>query len=105
MVGVSGGERGIRGFVVALDANTGDQVWKSYTVPAPGEPGNDTWPGDSWRTGGAPVWVTGSFDPQLGLTYWGTGNPGPWTGDARAGDACCAYAVVAFDAVIGALKA
>ena len=77
MVGVSGGERGIRGFVVALDANTGEQIWKTYTVPAPGEPGNDTWPGDSWRTGGAPVWVTGSFDPKLGLTYWGTGNPGP----------------------------
>jgi len=105
MVGVSGGERGIRGFVVALDPETGEQIWKSYTVPAPGEPGNDTWPGDSWRTGGAPVWVTGSFDPQLGLTYWGTGNPGPWTGDARPGDNLYTNSVIALDVETGALKA
>jgi alcohol dehydrogenase (cytochrome c) len=104
MVGVSGGERGIRGFVVALDASTGEQVWKTYTVPAPGEPGNDTWPGDSWRTGGAPVWVTGSFDPKLGLTYWGTGNPGPWTGDARPGDNLYTNSVIALDVETGALK-
>jgi alcohol dehydrogenase (cytochrome c) len=103
MVGVSGGERGIRGFVVALDASTGEEVWKSYTVPAPGEPGNDTWPGDSWRTGGAPVWITGSFDPALGLTYWGTGNPGPWTGDQRPGDNLYTNSVVAFDVETGAL--
>ena len=105
MVGVSGGERGIRGFVVALDANTGEQVWKTYTVPAPGEPGSDTWPGDSWRTGGAPVWVTGSFDPKLGLTYWGTGNPGPWTGDTRPGDNLYTNSVIALDVETGALKA
>jgi alcohol dehydrogenase (cytochrome c) len=104
MVGVSGGERGIRGFVVALDANTGEQVWKSYTIPAPGEPGNDTWPGDSWKTGGAPVWVTGSYDPKLGLTFWGTGNPGPWTGDTRPGDNLYTNSVVAFDVETGALK-
>jgi len=104
MVGVSGGERGIRGFVVALDAETGEQVWKTYTIPAPGEPGNDTWPGDSWRTGGAPVWITGSFDPELGLTYWGTGNPGPWTGDARPGDNLYTNSVVALDIETGALK-
>jgi alcohol dehydrogenase (cytochrome c) len=104
MVGVSGGERGIRGFVVALDAETGEQAWKTYTVPAPGEPGNDTWPGDSWRTGGAPVWITGSFDPELGLTYWGTGNPGPWTGDARPGDNLYTNSVIALDVETGALK-
>ena len=86
MVGVSGGERGIRGFVVALDAESGKEIWKTYTIPAPGEPGHESWPGDSWKTGGGPVWVTGSFDPALGLTYWGTGNPGPWTGDRRPGD-------------------
>jgi alcohol dehydrogenase (cytochrome c) len=79
-------------------------VWKSYTIPAPGEPGNDTWPGDSWRTGGAPVWVTGSFDPKLGLTYWGTGNPGPWTGDTRPGDNLYTNSVVAFDVETGALR-
>ena len=104
MVGVSGGERGIRGFVVALDAKTGEQVWKTYTIPAPGEPGNDTWPGDSWRTGGAPVWVTGSFDPKLGLTYWGTGNPGPWMGDARPGDNLYTSSVIALDVQTGKLS-
>ncbi len=104
MVGVSGGERGIRGFVVALDAETGEQVWKTYTIPAPGEPGSDTWPGESWRTGGAPVWITGSFDPELGLTYWGTGNPGPWTGDARPGDNLYTNSVIALDVETGALK-
>jgi alcohol dehydrogenase (cytochrome c) len=104
MVGVSGGERGIRGFVVALDAATGDEVWKSYTIPGPGEFGNDTWPGDSWQTGGAPVWVTGSYDPELGLTYWGTGNPGPWFGEARPGDNLYANSVVAFDVDTGELR-
>ena len=104
MVGVSGGERGIRGFVTALDADTGTEVWKTYTIPGPGEPGNDTWPGDSWRTGGAPVWVTGTFDPDLNLTYWGTGNPGPWIGDARPGDNLYTNSVIALDADTGELK-
>jgi alcohol dehydrogenase (cytochrome c) len=104
MVGVSGGERGIRGFVTALDAQTGEQAWKTYTVPGPGEPGHDTWPGESWRTGGAPVWITGSYDPELGLTYWGTGNPGPWTGDVRPGDNLYANSVIALDVDTGALK-
>jgi alcohol dehydrogenase (cytochrome c) len=105
MVGVSGGERGIRGFVTALDAETGDEVWKSYTIPGPGEPGNDTWPADAWEHGGAPVWVTGTFDPGLNLTYWGTGNPGPWIGDARPGDNLYTNSVVAFDADSGELRA
>jgi alcohol dehydrogenase (cytochrome c) len=106
MVGVSGGERGIRGFVAALDAETGDQVWKTYTVPAPGEPGSDTWPpGDSWKTGGGPVWVTGSYDPKLGLTYWGTGNPGPWTGDTRPGDNLYTSSVIALEVDTGKLRA
>ena len=104
MVGVSGGERGIRGFVAALDPGTGDEVWKAYTIPGPDEPGNDTWPGDSWRTGGAPVWITGSFDPELNLTYWGTGNPGPWIGDTRPGDNLYTNSVVALDADTGELK-
>jgi len=104
MVGVSGGERGIRGFVTALDAETGDEVWKTYTIPGPGEFGNDTWPGDTWQTGGAPAWVTGTFDPELNQTYWGTGNPGPWIGDARPGDNLYANSVVALDADSGELK-
>ncbi|MCY4026916.1 MAG: PQQ-binding-like beta-propeller repeat protein [Acidobacteria bacterium] len=86
MVGTSGGELGIRGFVAALDAETGNEVWKTYTIPAPDEPGGDTWPGDTWRTGGASVWATATYDPELNQTYWGTGNPGPWMGDARPGD-------------------
>ena len=76
-MGVSGGERGIRGFVTSLDADSGNEVWKTYTIPGPGEPGNDSWPGESWRTGGAPVWVTGTFDPELNLTYWGPAIPAP----------------------------
>jgi alcohol dehydrogenase (cytochrome c) len=104
MVGVSGGERGIRGFVTALDAETGGTLWKTYTVPAPGEPHHDTWPEDTWRTGGAPVWITGSYDPSLGLTYWGTGNPGPWTGDVRPGDNLYANSVIALDVDTGELR-
>jgi alcohol dehydrogenase (cytochrome c) len=104
MVGVSGGELGIRGFVVALDAETGAEVWKTFTIPAPGEPGNETWPGESWRTGGAPVWITGHYDPALGLTYWGTGNPGPWIGDQRPGDNLYTNSVLALDVRTGALR-
>jgi alcohol dehydrogenase (cytochrome c) len=104
MVGVSGGERGIRGFVTALDANTGDEIWKTYTIPAPGEPHSDSWPGDTWQTGGAPVWVTGTYDPALNVSYWGTGNGGPWTGDTRPGDNLYANSVIALDVTTGALR-
>ena len=105
LVGVSGGEWGIRGFIQAFDAMTGEQVWKTHTIPAPNEPGGKTWPGDSWRTGGAPTWITGTFDPKLNLIYWGTGNPAPWIGDARPGDNLYANSVVALDADSGAIKA
>ena len=104
MVGASGGERGIRGFVAAFDPDTGDEIWRSHTVPGPGEPGNETWPGDTWKTGGASIWITGSYDPELNLTYWGTGNPGPWIGDQRPGDNLYTNSVVAFDADTGELK-
>jgi alcohol dehydrogenase (cytochrome c) len=67
MVGVSGGEFGIRGFVQAFDPKTGEPAWKTYTVPGPGEPGHDSWPGDSWQRGGVPVWVTGSYDTSTKL--------------------------------------
>jgi len=105
MVGVSGGEFGIRGFVQAFDTETGNPVWKTYTVPGPGEPGHDGWPGDTWKTGGVPVWITGSYDPQLNLTYWGTGNAGPFTSEVRRGDNLYATSVIALDADTGALKA
>ena len=104
MVGVSGGEWGIRGFVAALDASTGDEVWKTYTIPAPGEPGSESWPGDSWKTGGVPVWITGSYDPASELTYWGTGNGGPWTGDIRDGDNLYATSVIALEVDTGKLR-
>jgi alcohol dehydrogenase (cytochrome c) len=105
MVGVSGGELGIRGFVVALNAETGEEVWRTYTVPGPGEPGNDSWPEGAWRTGGAAVWLTGHYDPDLGLTYWGTGNPGPWIGDQRPGDNLYTNSVIALAIDTGELVA
>jgi alcohol dehydrogenase (cytochrome c) len=105
VVGVGGGEFGIRGFVAAYDARTGKEVWRFYTIPGPGEPGHDTWKGDAWKTGGGSIWVTGSYDPALNLTYWGVGNPGPdWNPDQRPGDNLYTDSVVALDADTGALK-
>lgn len=158
MVGVSGGEYGVRGYVAAYDANgapaegvaaaggdpaavasnaattppggaddsgaaavqaaaetiepaageseeprRGKQLWRTYTVPAPGEPGGDTWPGDTWQRGGASVWITGSYDPATGIAYWGTGNASPWMPDERAGDNLYANSVVALDDESGKL--
>jgi alcohol dehydrogenase (cytochrome c) len=111
IAGVAGGEHGIRGFIAAFDVNTGKEVWRFNTVPGPGEPGFETWlgpdgkPNDSWMHGGAPIWVTGSFDPSTNLTYWGTGNAGPdWDGDARLGDNLYSSSVIALDADTGKLK-
>src|SRR5438132_4985043 len=105
IVGVAGGEYGIRGFIAAFDAQTGKEVWKFHIIPEPGEPGHDTWPGDSWMHGGGSVWVTGSYDPALNLTYWGTGNPGPdWNPAQRKGDNLYTDSVVALDADTGRLK-
>jgi alcohol dehydrogenase (cytochrome c) len=103
--GPSGGEYGIRGFVAAFDANSGKEVWRFNTVPGPKEPGNETWAGDSWKHGGGPIWVTGSYDPETNLTFWGVGNPGPdWNGDGRAGDNLYSCSVIALDADTGKLK-
>ncbi len=105
LVGCSGGELGIRGFVAAFDPDSGKQIWRTYTVPAPGEPGSETWPqGDQWKTGGGPVWVTGTYDPDTNLTFWGTGNGGPWMGDRRPGDNLYTSSTVALDAATGAIK-
>ncbi len=105
IVGVAGGEFGIRGFVAAWDVNTGKEAWRFYTVPGPGEPGHETWSGDSWMHGSAPAWETGSYDPETNLTFWGTGNPGPdWNGDARKGDNLYSCSVVALAADTGKLK-
>ena len=91
IVGPAGGDYGVRGFLAAFDARTGREVWRFKTIPEPGEPGHESWAGDSWKTGGAPIWVTGSYDPELNLTYWGTGNPGPdWDGSKRPATTCTA---------------
>ena len=105
MVGASGGEFGIRGFVAGFDVETGKEKWRTYTVPAPGEPGSETWPkGDHWKTGGAPVWVTGNYDPETNLAYWGTGNGGPTIGDQRPGDNLYVTSTLALDVATGAIK-
>ena len=77
IVGVTGGEYGVRGFIDAYNAKTGKRVWRFWTVPAKGEPGGDTWLADSWKRGGGAAWMTGTFDPALNTLYWGIGNPGP----------------------------
>lgn len=105
MVGASGGETGIRGFVAAYDANSGKEVWRMYTVPAPGEPGSQTWPkGDQWKNGGGSVWVTGNYDPETNLAFWGTGNGGPWMGDQRPGDNLYTSSTIAIDVATGKIK-
>jgi alcohol dehydrogenase (cytochrome c) len=105
VVGMAGGEYGVRGFLDAYDAKTGKRAWRFWTIPGPGEPGNDTWKGDSWKTGSAATWVTGAFDPETNLVYWGTGNPGPdWNGDVRAGDNLYSDCIVALNADTGKLK-
>jgi len=104
VVGVAGGEFGIRGFLAAYDAETGKQVWKFDTIPGPGEPGHETWENDAWRTGGGPTWNTGSYDPSLDLVYWGVGNPAPdFSADVRPGDNLYTNSVVALHASSGKL--
>ena len=107
VVGVAGGEYGIRGFIAAYYAESGDEAWRFHTIPGPGEPGHDTWPSDSdaWEHGGSATWLTGSYDSDLNLIYWGTGNPGPDFNPAqRLGDNLYSDSVVALDADSGELK-
>lgn len=86
LTGIAGGEYGTRGFIDAWDPATGKKLWRFYTTAAPGEKGGDTWPGDTAMKGGAPTWLTGVYDPELDLVYWGTGNGGPWNPTVRQGD-------------------
>jgi alcohol dehydrogenase (cytochrome c) len=104
VVGISGGEYGIRGFLAAYDVHSGKQQWKFYTIPAPGEPGHESWQNDAWRTGGGPTWVTGSYDPEHDLLYWGVGNPAPdYQGAVRPGDNLYTDSVIALHAASGRL--
>jgi alcohol dehydrogenase (cytochrome c) len=105
VVGVAGGEHGIRGFLDAYDAATGKRVWRFNTVAGPGEYGSDTWKGESWKMGGSGTWLTGSYDPELNLVYWTTGNPGPdMDAEIRKGDNLFSCSVVALDADTGKRK-
>ena len=80
------------------------RLWKTYTIPGPGEAGHDTWQGDTWKRGGASIWMTGTYDPGTKLTYWGTGNGSPWFGDQRPGDNLYTSSTVAIDPETGAIK-
>ena len=105
LVGVSGGEFGVRGFIEAFDAETGKPAWKTFTVPAPGEPGSETWEKpDTWKTGGASTWMTGNYDADTNTVYWGTGNASPWFGDQRPGDNLYTSSTVALDGDTGKIK-
>jgi alcohol dehydrogenase (cytochrome c) len=104
MVGTAGGDMGIRGFVAAFDADSGERVWQFHTIPGPGEFGNDTWAGESWMVGGAAVWNAGAYDPETNLVFFGTGNPAPdWDGSTRRGDNLYSNCVIALDADTGEL--
>jgi alcohol dehydrogenase (cytochrome c) len=105
VVGIAGGDLGIRGFITAYSASDGAQQWKFYTVPGPGQPGNETWGNDSWQHGGVATWSMGAYDPALGLIYWGTGNPSPvFNPKTRPGTNLYANSVVALDARTGQLR-
>ncbi|HIB08902.1 MAG TPA: PQQ-dependent dehydrogenase, methanol/ethanol family [Gemmatimonadetes bacterium] len=107
IVGISGGEYPTRGFIDAYDPTTGDRIWRFYTVPSPGEPGSETWPDDAevMARGGGGTWMTGSYDPELNLIYWGTGNPNPdYYGDKREGDNLFTNSIVAIEADTGTLR-
>jgi alcohol dehydrogenase (cytochrome c) len=105
IVGVAGGEYGIRGFIDAYEAQTGKRAWRTYTIPGPGEPGFNTWAGDSWKIGGTGVWVTGAYDPEQNLLFYGTGNPGPdYHSESREGDNLYSCSLLALDADTGQLK-
>jgi alcohol dehydrogenase (cytochrome c) len=105
IIGVAGGEYGVRGFIEAFDARSGNEDWRFYTIPAPGEPGGDTWGGDSWKHGGGAAWLTGSFDPEANLLFWGVGNAGPdYNGDVRPGDNLYTSSMLALDPDTGKLQ-
>ncbi len=105
VIGIGGGEYGVRGFFDGYDVETGKRLWRHYTVPDEGQPGVETWAGDSYKTGGAPTWATGSYDPATRTLFWTTGNPSPdWNGDTREGDNLYSDSVLAVDIATGERK-
>jgi alcohol dehydrogenase (cytochrome c) len=105
IAGIAGGEFANRGFLDAYNPATGERLWRFYTIPATGEPGSDSWKGEVWQRGGGPTWLTGTYDPQLNLLYWGVGNPNPdWDGESRPGDNLYTGSLVALDPDTGKLK-
>ena len=104
ITGISGGDGPNRGFVAAFDPETGNKLWHTYTIPAQGEEGHGTWRAEDWQTGGAATWVTGNYDPEANLVYWGTGNGYPWVGYARPGDNLYIASTLAIDVSTGAIK-
>lgn len=112
VTGFGGGEFGVRGYLSAYDMKTGKQVWRTWTVPGPGEPGNDTWKGDSWKHGGGAPWLVGSYDAKTNTIFWGTSNPSPWNNAVRGPDSSnygkftnlYTASTIAFDADTGKMK-
>ncbi len=105
IIGTAGAEYGVRGWIAALDAETGNQVWKTYTIPGPGEPGNDTWGGDSWKYGGGSAWITGAYDKENNTLYWPVGNPGPdFDRHVRPGDNLYSNTTLALEPDTGKIK-
>ncbi len=104
ITGISGGEYGIRGFIDGWDPDTGKHLWRTYTVAGPEQEGGESWPGDTWKHGGASTWITGSFDPDLHTVYWGTGNAGSWNPTMHVGDNLYVCSVLALDPKTGKIK-
>jgi alcohol dehydrogenase (cytochrome c) len=105
IIGVSGGEYGVRGYIKSFNAKTGALEWQTFTVPAPGEPGSETWPkDDTWKSGGGPTWLTGSYDADTNTLYWGIGNPAPWPAETHLGDNLWTESMLAFDPDTGKIK-
>ena len=105
IAGSAAGDYGLNGWLDAYDAKTGERLWRWHTIPRPGEPGHESWAGDSWKTGGGATWLSGSYDPELNLLYWGIGNPAPdFDGEPRKGDNLYTESMVAIDADTGELK-
>jgi alcohol dehydrogenase (cytochrome c) len=105
LVGTSGGDDGVRGFLAAFDAQTGKEAWRFWTIPAPGEKGSESWPGDLYLHGGGTTWMPGTYDPELNTIYWGTSNPSPdFDGSVRPGDDLYTSSLLALDPDTGKLK-